>query len=54
MNNDFCLRLGLFGLCVGVLVGLVLWLVWRKNHKAERDLGRPTSHGPWRMSTARS
>jgi hypothetical protein len=37
MNNEFYLRLGLFGLCVGVLVGLVLWLVWRKNRKAERE-----------------
>ncbi|GGU74145.1 hypothetical protein [Lentzea flava] len=37
MNSEFYLRLGLFGLCVGVLVGLVLWLVWRKNRKAERE-----------------
>ncbi|MEU0882908.1 hypothetical protein ABZ345_30235 [Lentzea sp. NPDC005914] len=37
MNSEFYLRLGLFGLCVAVVVGLVSWLVWRKNRKAERE-----------------
>lgn len=34
--SGFYSRLGLFGLCVAVLVGLVVWLVWRKNRNAAR------------------
>jgi hypothetical protein len=34
--SGFYVKLGLFGLCVAFLVGLVVWLVWRKNRKAAR------------------